>query len=121
MNWKKSTWKIATFLVVGFLIFNPELVVFGMFIDAVGLDLFLLLLEVQVVALFGYYFQNWIKPAINLIKGFIQKHDPYFFIPTRNVISKFPAILCHALPGYFAIYLSFVVDVPESVFGKVYG
>ena len=117
MDWKKSTWKIATFLVVSFLIFNPELVLFGMFIDAVGLDLFLLLLEVQVVALFGCYFQNWIKPAFSLVKRLIQKLDPYFFIHTRKVISKFPAILCHAIPGYFAIYLSLVADAPESIFG----
>ena len=119
MNWKKSTWKIATFLVVSFLIFNPELVVFGMFVDAVGLDIFLLLLEVQVIALIGYYFQNWIKPSLNLVKRQIQKLDPYFFIPTRNVISKFPPILCHALPGYFTIYLSFTLDLP--VLGNAYG
>jgi len=115
MNWKKSAWKIVTLLVVGTLIFNPELVAFGMFIDYVGLDLFLLLLEVQVVTLFGYYFQNWIKPALKLVMKFLQKFDPYFFIPSRNVISKFPVILCHAIPGYFVIYLSFVVDVSDSV------
>ena len=116
MDWKKSIWKIITLLVVSTLIFNSELVAFGMIIDYLGLDLFLLPLEVQVVALFGYYFQNWIKPAFKAFKRFLQKLDPYFFIPTRNAILKFPAILCHAIPGYFSIYLSFVVGVPESVF-----
>ena len=64
MNTKNWIWKTATVLAVGLLLANPELWSLALFIDAVGLDLFVMLIQVQVVAVSGYYFQVWIKPLL---------------------------------------------------------
>jgi hypothetical protein len=98
MKLKNKSWKIAAFLTVCFLVSNPELMAFGLFIDAVGLELFVLLLEAQVIAVTGYYFTTWFKPVIKPFYRFIVKHDPYFFIPTRAIVKECPALLCHAVP-----------------------
>lgn len=110
MNLRKSSWKIASFLVVSFLIFKPEFMALALLIDGIGLELFLLLLEVQAIAVFGYYFQNWFKPAAKPIYKFIQKFDPYFFIPTKSVVAQYPIVFVHAIPGFivFSIGLLFV-------------
>ena len=110
MNFKESSWKIASFMVVIFFLLKPEFMVLGLFIDSIGLELFVLLLEVQAVAVFGYYFQTWFKPAVKPLYQFIQKFDPYFFIPTKNVVAKYPIVFVHAIPGFimFSIGLLFV-------------
>ena len=43
---------------------NPEFIVMSGFIDAIGLEMFSLLIEVQIISVVGYYFQNWIKPVL---------------------------------------------------------
>ena len=110
MNLKKSSWKIASLLVVFFFLLKPEFMILGVFIDGMGLELFVLLLEVQAVAVFGYFFQSWVKPAVKPLYQLIQKFDPYFFIPTKNVVAKYPIVFVHAIPGFimFSIGLLFV-------------
>jgi hypothetical protein len=85
MNLKKSSWKIASVFVVSFLLFKPEFMSFALLIDGIGLELFILLLEVQAIAVFGYYFQNWFKPVAKPVYKFIQRFDPHFFIPTKSI------------------------------------
>ncbi|WP_019028308.1 hypothetical protein [Colwellia piezophila] len=110
MNLRKSSWKIAGFLLVTFLLLKPELIPLALFIDGIGLELFVLLLEVQALAVFGYYFHNWFKPVAKPIYKFIQKFDPHFFVPTKSVIAQYPIVLVHAIPGFimFSIGLLFV-------------
>ncbi|WP_133408168.1 hypothetical protein [Parashewanella tropica] len=98
MNLKKVYWKIVTLVVFSFLLINPEAVPLVLYIDAIGLELFLMLLEVQFIAIAGYYFHVWVKPVLAPVYHSISKLDPYFFIPTKNVIKKHPAMLCHAVP-----------------------
>lgn len=105
MNFKKSFWKISTFLVVVFFLTKPEFIALGIFIDGIGLELLLLLLEVQVIAVSGYYFKAWIKPVLTPVYRFITKVDPYFFIPSKSVLVKFPVIIYHAVPGFMGVYL----------------
>ncbi len=100
MNLKKSSWKISSFLLVIFLLLEPEFIAFAILLDGIGLELFVLLLEVQVIAVFGYYFQNWFKPVAKPIYKFIQKFDPHFFVPTKSVIAHYPIVLVHAIPGF---------------------
>lgn len=40
----------------------------ALFIDAIGLDVFLMLLEVQVLAMLGAFLSNGIKPVISRMK-----------------------------------------------------
>ncbi|MGB0938584.1 MAG: hypothetical protein ACPGTQ_14080 [Colwellia sp.] len=110
MNLKKSSWKIASFLLVLFLISKPELMALSLLIDGIGLELFILLLEVQAIAVFGHYFQNVFKPVVKPIYKNIQKLDPFFFIPTRAILVQYPIVFVHAIPGFivFSIGLLFV-------------
>ena len=114
MNLKKSLWKGLTLMVVLFFLLRPEYMVLGLFIDGIGLELFLLLLEVQFIAVSGYYFKHWLKPILNPIYLSIKKIDPYFFIPTKAVVIKIPSILLHAVPGVMFLYLDFLFIIPDS-------
>ncbi|WP_019030183.1 hypothetical protein [Colwellia piezophila] len=110
MSFKKSSWKISSFLLVLFLLTEPEFIAFAVLLDGIGLEFFVLLLEVQAIAVFGYYFQNWFKPAAKPVYKFIQKFDPHFFVPTKSVIAQYPIMFIHAIPGVVisSIGLSFV-------------
>ncbi len=114
MNIKKSFWKIATVIVAGLLILNPEALALGVFVDAMGLDVLLLALEVQVAAVFGCFFHSRVKPVLMPVYRFFQKIDPYFFIPTKNVIGQYPSILCHAAPGFMALSLASLFASSDS-------
>lgn len=103
MKIREWFWKILTLILIGLLMLNPEFMVMGAFIDAVGLEMFSLLIEVQIVTVVGYYFQNWIKPILMPFYNYFKRIDPYFFIPTRTVIKDFPVILCHAIPGFIVL------------------
>ena len=96
-------WKILTLIIIGLLMLNPEFIVMSSFIDAVGLEMFSLLIEVQIISVVGYYFQNWIKPILMPFYIYFKKIDPYFFIPTQPVIKEFPLILCHVIPGFIVL------------------
>jgi hypothetical protein len=98
MKSKKILWKVTAFLIVCFLLSNPELFSLALFIDAIGIEIFVILLEVQIIAIGGYYFRVWFKPVIKPFYMFIVKHDPYFFIPTRTIVKECPALCFHAVP-----------------------
>lgn len=117
MNIKKWAWKVATTLVMGGLLLNPELMSLALFIDAIGIDLFLLFVEVQIVAISGYYFHTWIKPILMPLYKVLLRADPYFFIPTRDSVAKYPLILGHAVPFLMLFIIGGIVVKPviESV------
>lgn len=114
MSFKKTFWKYTTVLIVFILMLNPTLMPLGVFIDAIGLDMLLLVAELQFVAVYGYYFQTWCKPVLKPIYSFIQKVDPYFFLPTKVSIQKCPAILCHAIPGFMVLSLGLVATISDT-------
>lgn len=63
MRFKNGVWRYATTIVVVLVLLNPEMAELALFVDAVGLDLFLMLLEIQVVVISGLFFKTKIKPA----------------------------------------------------------
>ncbi|MCG8489716.1 MAG: hypothetical protein MI756_19765 [Chromatiales bacterium] len=50
------------------LILNPEWIELALFIDAVGLEVFIMLLEVQILAIVGALFKTRIKPILQSLK-----------------------------------------------------
>ncbi|MCU7853741.1 MAG: hypothetical protein KZQ80_16170 [Candidatus Thiodiazotropha sp. (ex Monitilora ramsayi)] len=74
MNWKDRIWKYATVVVVVLIILNPELVELALFIDAVGLEIFLMLLEIQVVMLVSMFFDKVIRPILSFLQHIWKKH-----------------------------------------------
>jgi len=110
MTLPKFPWKTSSFFLVLFLLLEPEFIAVAVLLDGIGLEFFVLLLEVQAMAVFGYYFQNWFKPIAKPIYKLIQKLDPYFFVPTKSAVVQYPIVLVHAIPGLilFSIGLLFV-------------
>jgi hypothetical protein len=41
------------------------------------------------------------RPGVILpgLKQFLERLDPFFFVPTRQQVATYPAILVHAVPG----------------------
>lgn len=58
MNSQSIIWKYATGFVVILIMLNPELIQLALFIDAVGLELFLMLFELQLIILFSAIINN---------------------------------------------------------------
>jgi len=68
MKWKNNTWRYATAFVVTLILLNPEMADLALFIDAAGLDLILLLLEVQILAISGALLNTFVNPCFKKIK-----------------------------------------------------
>jgi hypothetical protein len=65
MNWKKKLWKYATGIVVVLLVLNPEMLGLALFIDAFGLEMLVILIEIQATVVLGHLFGPRLYPVIN--------------------------------------------------------
>ncbi|MET0067084.1 MAG: hypothetical protein ABW076_12135 [Candidatus Thiodiazotropha sp.] len=72
MNLRNRAWRYATVAVVILILVNPETIELAVFIDAIGLELFLILIEVQVVTMLGAFLSNRFKPAVYGVVHFIR-------------------------------------------------
>ncbi|MCH1930955.1 hypothetical protein L9G16_12230 [Shewanella sp. A25] len=106
----KKIWKLFTAVVVTILLFalTPELRLLGLFIDGIGLDAFLLLLEVQFLAIAIMLYQERLKPFLLQLMKLCEKWDPYYFVPSISQIRAYPALIAHAIP--FMVALCFLVS-----------
>jgi len=68
MKVKNKIWRYATVFVVIFLILNPEMAELSVFINAIGLDIFILLLQVQILTISGMLFPTKIKQFYSYLK-----------------------------------------------------
>ena len=55
-NFRRRLWKVLTLFAVMLLALNPEMFQLALFVDAVGLDLLILLFELQALAIVGGLF-----------------------------------------------------------------
>jgi len=93
-KFKNRVWKYATVVVVVLIILNPEMISLALFIDAVGLELFLMLLEVQIVAILAAFLNTKIMPIIAYIRS-IHGHQ-YLIDLWRNIKEKPENFMCMA-------------------------
>ncbi len=120
MNWKDNFWKYATAFVALMLIMKAQIIELAIFIDAIGLETFFLLIEVQLLALSSYLFQTTIKPTVNFLKNALR----YFFIlPSWNQIKENPSIISFASPSAASFmcllvtcYFISIFSLPSTVF-----
>lgn len=96
VNWKDKVWKLATAFVVVLIVFNPEMVELALFIDAVGLEIFLMLLEIQVLAILGAFFNTRIKPIFTYVKHLYTRNILTF--SWNNIMEK-PETLILVVPS----------------------
>jgi hypothetical protein len=73
--WRKRFWTFLTVLVVAFLATNPEFRLLVPVLDAIGLDVFILLIEVQFVALLSGVFRPVFRPAWRLLVPLVKTAD----------------------------------------------
>ena len=65
MNIKNNIWQYATAAVGILIMLNPEFAELALFIDAIGLEMFFMLIEVQFIAISGALLNTKIKPIYN--------------------------------------------------------
>lgn len=92
MNWKHKAWKYATAFVVVLIMLNPEMNMLALFVDAVGLEMFLLLLEIQVSAILGTLL---IEPSLDYVQRLLAKHSMRLSL---NYIMEVPESYILAIP-----------------------
>ena len=111
---KKTLWRSLTVLTVVILVssFVPEVRMLGFLIDAVGLDVFILLLEIQLSAFILIGYRRYIYPCLSWAEWAFSKYDPYFFIPSKELVKKYPPILAHSVPFYVAGILFVLGTLP---------
>jgi hypothetical protein len=110
VNLSNKVWSYATAFVVFLIILNPELIEIALFIDAIGLEMFLMLFEVQVMVLLAALLNNIIKPIFNYLKYCIKKHQlliPMMSIKVRLryilLVADIKAAIMHILVVYAAV------------------
>lgn len=94
------------------LILNPEMIQLALFIDAVGLDVFLMLIEVQFLAFLGLFFNTKIKPLFLYIKNFYSQHALIF---SWKNIKAHPKNLMFSVPSPATLMNTLVILVAISV------
>lgn len=111
---KKTVWALAFVLAVLIFLFSPfvgfELI---FFIDAIGLDMFAMLIEVQLLVTFGLFFDR-VKTIFGNINRQMMRWDSNYFIPEMRTIREFPPIIIHAVPSIMVLPLLVTVIVLKA-------
>jgi len=81
----------------------PEVVALGLFIDVIGMDMFVLMIQAQIGVIFIGFYSQYLKPMLSTINNFLYRIDPYYFIPSKAMIKKYPMIVMHMVPFVVAI------------------
>jgi len=117
MNLKNKLWKYATLCLVVIIILNPEMVGLALFIDAIGLEMFIMLLEVQVLAILSAILNNKIRPMFEFIKLYYSRNFPFF---TWKSMKESPESLTYAAQSpatlMYLLVFSAVVGVVLNVY-----
>lgn len=86
-------------VLIALLMLNPETIPVALLIDGVGLEVVFILLQLQLVAVYGYVLKKYIRPLLKILSGF----RPYaFFVPHWSNILKQPSLVGFALPSVAA-------------------
>ena len=112
MNWKNKIWKYLTAFVVLLIILNPELAQLALFIDAIGLEMFLMLLEVQFLAILGMFFNSKIKPIFSYLTNLYSRH---FLTFSWKNIKEHPENIMLAVPSPAVLMNTLVILVAASI------
>jgi len=106
MKWKIATLIIAIPLMIAL---SPELAAFGTFIQIIGLEFLLVLIEVQLIAIFTYVYRDQLKPMLMFVHDFLTKLDSNYFLPSSQLVAQCPPLILHAILGLVSFYWLFLV------------
>ena len=87
---RKRFWKVLTVAVVFLLMISvsAEIRLLGIFIQAVGMDMFVLLFEIQLLAIFLAFYNGLVRPILGRVNRLFERIDPYYFVSSMVTIRK---------------------------------
>ncbi|MDT0594418.1 hypothetical protein [Glaciecola petra] len=100
---KERLFKYATIGVVCLLILRPDTIMLALFLDAIGLELFVLFLGMQFRQI-RTFIQFHIQSALSCVALKTKFQRSFFFIPKFSELIRMPSMLCHAIPGFGGFY-----------------
>ena len=100
---KKAIWLCAMAMAVIILLFSP-LVGFELifFIDAIGIDMFAMLLEAQLLVAIGLIMSKT-KHTVRYVHEWLMLRDTNYFIPGKEIIRAYPPMIIHGFPELLAL------------------
>ena len=72
-------------------------------VEFLGASTFVLMYVSGLKLFLAQAFNSFFKPVLFPIYKKVQQLDPYFFVPSYNNVKKFPALLCHSIPGFMLL------------------
>lgn len=96
MSLKNAAWRFATVVTVMLIILNPEMMALASFIDVVGLEMFLVLVEVQMLAIAGMLLNDRLRSALAYLERYL---DARSLSSSFRSIRESPSRLFFAIPS----------------------
>lgn len=100
---KTRFWKVLT----------PGIVFLLMIAVSPGLDMFLLLIEVQILVILVTFHNDLVRPVLARVNALTERLDPYHFAPSMAAMRKCPAMCMHLVP-YCLILVFVTTPLPAS-------
>lgn len=100
---KEKLFKYTTIGVVCLLLVRPDTIVLAFFLDAIGLELFVLMLGMQFRQI-QTFIQFHIQSSLSYLTLKTKFQRSFFFIPRFSELTRMPSMLCHAIPGFGGLY-----------------
>lgn len=101
----KGIWYILAAIIAAS-VAGPEIIIsmeLMVLVEALGASTFVLMYVSGLKLFLDKAFNSYFKPALFPIYKKIQQLDPYFFVPSHIHVKKFPALLCHSIPGFMLL------------------
>lgn len=112
---KKAIWLCAMTMAVVILLFSP-LVGFELvfFIDAIGIDMFAILLEAQLLVTIGLITSK-MKHTMLSVHEWLMQRDANYFIPGIETIRAYPPMIIHAVPELLAFPIIAAMIIAKAI------
>ncbi len=94
---RQSFWKLLAVLIVLSTLFSPFGFEFILFVDAIGFEMFTLLVEVQILVIASQYKEK-IEKLLETFNTFLMERDPNYFVSDCKILRSYPPMIIHALP-----------------------
>ena len=104
MHWKNKVLKTITISIVLFLFLNPELIELAIFIDMVGIEMYLFLLEAQVLAIYAVFLNKLLPLKLVSYSWNRLKFDSsklLFIVPSQATLMH--SIVCVSIISMFIL------------------
>jgi hypothetical protein len=106
VNLKNKAWKYATAFVVALIIPNPEAINLALLIDSIGLEIFLIMIEIQMISVIGILLRNRIMPTLYYLWRLVEN---LIYVTSWKQIKEEPAYLIYVAPSQAILMHTLVI------------